>query len=115
MARFSDSEQTEIPGRSNQGVIKKPPDLRDNRECWCGIERYVTSPMPRDGILRNAVASRYGAIRYPSLKIGLDFMALGMPADSAVSRHSINLPGSQNFAQHACTRQAVARVLRPPS
>ena len=47
----------------------------------------MTSPMPRDSIFGNAVLSRYVAIRQPSLKIGLNFMTLGVPADGAVPRH----------------------------
>jgi hypothetical protein len=56
------------------------------------MERYV-SPMPRRGIFRNAVLSRYVAITQPSPKIVLNFAALYVPADGAVPRHAINLPG----------------------
>ena len=45
------------------------------------------------GIFRDAVPSRYVAIRQPSLKIRLDFMALGVAADVQV-RAAIDLPGS---------------------
>jgi hypothetical protein len=63
------------------------------------MERYV-SPVPRDDIFGDVVPSRYVAIRQPSLKISLDFLTLGMPADSAVPRHAINLP-SRSQRQNA--------------
>jgi hypothetical protein len=52
------------------------------------MKRYVT-PMPKDNVLRDAVLSRQRAIRQPSAKTLLNFIALGMLADSAVPRHSI--------------------------
>ena len=68
----------------------------------------MTSPMSRDGIFRDAVPSRYVAIRQPNPKIGLNFKTLGVPADGASPRHAINLPRfEQNafFAQPAHTTQ----------
>ena len=57
------------------------------------------SPVPRDDIFGDVVPSRNVAITQPSSKIGLDFLTLGMPADSAVPRHAINLP-SGSTAEH---------------
>jgi hypothetical protein len=95
-----------MPATSRAGscltVIKKCHDLRHGRGCWRGLERYVTSLMPRDGIFRDAVASRYVAIRHPSLEIGLNFMALGVPADGAGPRHTIDLPGSWTISRAEC-------------
>jgi hypothetical protein len=88
MARLSDREQSGVKQGRRLGLMQKPHDLRDGRECWRGMERYVPT-MPKGGIFRNGVFLRYGATRQPSLKIGLDFLTLGMQANSAVPRHAI--------------------------
>jgi hypothetical protein len=61
------------------------------------VGRYVTSLMPRDGIFRDAVPSRNVAIWQPSLKIGLYFMTLGVPANGAAPSHLINFRGSATY------------------
>ena len=88
-----DPEQTDIPAGTYLGLIKDCDNLRDRRNGGRCVERYVPA-VPREGIFRDAVPSRYVAIRQPSLKIRLDFMALGVAADGAGPRHAIDLPGS---------------------
>jgi hypothetical protein len=53
--------------------------------------------MPPEGVMRDVVASRYVAIRYHSLKIGLNLMTLGMFADAAFARHAITLEGLRSY------------------
>ena len=63
------------------------------------MQRYVTSTMPRDGIFRDAVPSRNVAIRQPSLKIGLNFVAAGVLADVAIP--TCDQPSSRSQEQNA--------------
>jgi hypothetical protein len=63
MARLPDRDQGGVPHVSRLGLMQKLHGLGGGRDCRRGMERYVTSPMPRDGIFRDAVPSRYVAIR----------------------------------------------------
>jgi hypothetical protein len=74
-------------------------DVLERRE-WRVMERYV-SPMPSDGIFRGVVPSRYVAIAQTGLKISLNFMASGVPADAAAARHffvSLGQPAQASFS-----------------
>jgi hypothetical protein len=118
MARLSDREQTVIPGETFLGLIKKYPDLPGGRESRHSMERYVPA-MPRDGVFRDAIPSRDVAIRQPSPKIVLNFMALGVPAHDAVPRHAINLPAGLNgrtlFARPRTKRRAIRDMSHLPA
>ena len=87
-ARFLDTEQSGMPRRSCLTAVKESSDLRDDRVCWRGVERHVSS-VPSDGIFREAVPSRDVAIRQPGPKTFFNFVTLGMQADNAVPRHAI--------------------------
>jgi hypothetical protein len=87
MAGLPNRDQDGVQHARRLSLMQKRHDLLDGRE-WRVMERNVPT-MPRGGIFRNGVFLRYGATRQPSPKIGLDFLTLGMQANSAVPRHSI--------------------------
>jgi hypothetical protein len=51
--------------------------------------------MPREGVFRDVVPTRYVAIRNPGPQIGFDSMTLGVPTDGAGPRHTITCDGAQ--------------------
>jgi hypothetical protein len=52
--------------------------------------------MPREGVFRDVVPTRYVAIRNPGPQIGFDSMTLGVPTDGAGPRHTITCDGARH-------------------